>query len=333
MLRKILTTTALVTALSVPAFAADTTDTKKPMDAQAPAAQTETMAGAKKDPSLYVFEVRTLAQEATRGYLASNLIGKYVYASAAEDADSIGDINDIVIGEDGTIQAVILGAGGFLGVGEKDVALDFNRLAMHETGDNEFRVTSDVTKEELEGAAEYSRPDYVPEWMSLSAIKDGAKETYDSAAKSTAEAYESAKASMTETGEKVEGEMDKTAAAVDANVNGNPDASAEAEWMKDKVAVETGTLEADELIGATVYDVTYDSVGEVGDVILTADGQIEAAVVDAGGFLGIGEKEVSIDFSKVTIFREADGDDLYVKTMLTEEELNNAPEYVEPENK
>ncbi|MBO0347357.1 PRC-barrel domain-containing protein [Roseibium sp. CAU 1637] len=358
MLRKILTTTALVTALTVPAFAADNAATTKTMDetTQAPAAQA-TGSAQEKDPSLYMFEVHTLAEDATQGYLASNLIGKYVYASEAEDADSLGDINDIVIGQDGTIQAVILGAGGFLGVGEKDVALDFDRLAMQETGDSEFRIVSDVTKAELEGAAEYERPDYVPEWMSLAAINDGidnvttsASKAYDDATKSTEEAYDSAAASIEQTGDNVEQKTDEMAAApvVDGDVQAdevreeamapeatdelnpaNDQASAEANWMEDKVAVESGTLEADELIGASVYDVAYNSVGEVGDVLLNADGQIEAAIVDAGGFLGLGEKEVAIDFSEVRIYREKDGDDLYVKTSITEEALDNAPEYDE----
>ena len=36
------------------------------------------------------------------------------------------------------------------------------------------------------------------------------------------------------------------------------------------------------------------NVGEIGDVVLTADGKIDAYIIDVGGFLGVGEKEVAI---------------------------------------
>lgn len=335
MLRKILTTTALVTALSVPALAADNANDTSKMTEQ-PAASHKVK---ENDPSLYMFETHTLEEAAARGYLASNLIGKYVYASNDEDAETVGDINDLIIGEDGTIQAVILGAGGFLGVGEKDVALDFDRLAMHETGDDEFRITSDVTKAELEGAAEYERPDYIPQWMTMSAINDGiedvkdsAKKAYDSAAQSTQEAYDSAKASLDEAGDNVKETADQVAEEapevnMSADMTDKDQADVEANWMEDKVAVDSTSLTPDELVGATVYDVAYNSVGEVDDVVTTDDGKIKAAVVDAGGFLGLGEKPVAIKFSDVRVYREQGGDDLYIKTALTEDELSDAKEY------
>jgi hypothetical protein len=44
--------------------------------------------------------------------LATEIIGKQVYASAGADAEHIGDINNLVVGEDGSIQAVVIGVGG-----------------------------------------------------------------------------------------------------------------------------------------------------------------------------------------------------------------------------
>src|SRR5690349_23379015 len=66
---------------------------------------------------------------------ASKLIGSRVYAtesavdpdaaveSANKDWDDIGEVNNIVVGRDGSVKAVVIGVGGFLGLGEKNVAL------------------------------------------------------------------------------------------------------------------------------------------------------------------------------------------------------------------
>ena len=48
--------------------------------------------------------------------------------------NKIGDVNDILFEKDGRVSAVIVGVGGFLGVGEKDVAVPFNALESHREG-------------------------------------------------------------------------------------------------------------------------------------------------------------------------------------------------------
>jgi hypothetical protein len=42
--------------------------------------------------------------------------------------ETIGDVNDVLIDRSGTAQAIVIGVGGFLGVGEKDVAVPFSAL-------------------------------------------------------------------------------------------------------------------------------------------------------------------------------------------------------------
>ena len=51
---------------------------------------------------------------------------------------------------------------------------------------------------------------------------------------------------------------------------------------------------ASELIGAPVYGPDDASIGEISDVLFDKTGNIEAAVVDVGGFLGMGEKPVGL---------------------------------------
>lgn len=57
--------------------------------------------------------------------LGSDLEGTSVYGANNEN---IGDISDVVIDREGRVVAVIVGVGGFLGIGEKDVAVPFRAL-------------------------------------------------------------------------------------------------------------------------------------------------------------------------------------------------------------
>jgi sporulation protein YlmC with PRC-barrel domain len=85
---------------------------------------------------------------------ASKLIGTKVRNNANEN---IGDINELVIDKDGKVAAVVIGVGGFLGIGEREVALDFKSLnikydpnAMTESGAT--IITVNATKDSLKSA-------------------------------------------------------------------------------------------------------------------------------------------------------------------------------------
>ncbi|MDQ4136416.1 MAG: PRC-barrel domain-containing protein [Pseudomonadota bacterium] len=55
----------------------------------------------------------------------SRLMGTDIYGS---DNQKIGDVDDVILDRQGKIQAVVVGVGGFLGIGEKNVAIPFNRV-------------------------------------------------------------------------------------------------------------------------------------------------------------------------------------------------------------
>ena len=57
--------------------------------------------------------------------MASKLIGTTVVGANNE---SIGDVNDVIVDRNGQAMAVVIGVGGFLGIGEKDVAVPFQQL-------------------------------------------------------------------------------------------------------------------------------------------------------------------------------------------------------------
>ena len=86
---------------------------------------------------------------------AKELLSENVVNAANE---SIGDINDVLIDHDGKVAAVIVGVGGFLGMGEKDVALPYDQLTFAKDGNSTLIVGTTATKESLEEAPEYRRP-------------------------------------------------------------------------------------------------------------------------------------------------------------------------------
>jgi sporulation protein YlmC with PRC-barrel domain len=90
--------------------------------------------------------------QAADEWRSSKLVGLTVYNSANE---KVGDINDLVLGPDGKISNAVIGVGGFLGLGEKLVAVAFSDLQLNRDADGTMRVTINSTKEALESAPDY----------------------------------------------------------------------------------------------------------------------------------------------------------------------------------
>ena len=126
--------------LTVPAIAQDTTPAP-PNKAPPAATQPDKSADAKM---------------AAGQISASKLLNESVLNQANE---SIGDINDVILDNSGKVASVIVGVGGFLGMGEKDVALSFDQLTFATDSDGDLTVTTNATKESLQAAPEYRNPD------------------------------------------------------------------------------------------------------------------------------------------------------------------------------
>jgi sporulation protein YlmC with PRC-barrel domain len=84
---------------------------------------------------------------------ANDFIGKRVYSRAGDD---IGEVNDLIMTGNGGVQAVVLGVGGFLGIGEKDVAISMASIDMTKDG-SAVRLVVDGTKEQFNAAPAYDR--------------------------------------------------------------------------------------------------------------------------------------------------------------------------------
>jgi sporulation protein YlmC with PRC-barrel domain len=78
--------------------------------------------------------------------------------------NKIGDVNDVLLDKSGQVSAVILGVGGFLGMGEKDVAVPFNAIKITEKDGNRYLVM-DTSKEALQSATGYTYDRTKRVWM------------------------------------------------------------------------------------------------------------------------------------------------------------------------
>jgi len=83
---------------------------------------------------------------------ASKLLGTTVVNDANE---SIGKISEVILGKDGKVAAAVIGVGGFLGIGEHDVAVNFDSLRIGHDGNNKTVVSLNATKDSLKAAPEW----------------------------------------------------------------------------------------------------------------------------------------------------------------------------------
>lgn len=93
-------------------------------------------------------------QEVTGAWHTKDFFRSRVYNMAGE---RVGDVNDILI-DNGRVTAIVIGVGGFLGIGEKEVALEPDQVKRMVHSDGETYFTVNTTKDQLQAAPEYKRP-------------------------------------------------------------------------------------------------------------------------------------------------------------------------------
>lgn len=95
-----------------------------------------------------------------------------------------------------------------------------------------------------------------------------------------------------------------------------------------------GEFRANDLLGATVRNTANEDIGEIDELVISPDGQIMAAVVGVGGFLGIGERDVALSFKSLRIERDRSAmtqqGSFIARVNATKETLQNAPEWQDP---
>jgi hypothetical protein len=144
-----------VTAFAPLGFAQDTT---QPQTMETQPMTSEQPADAMKKP----IDQAAQAPAAGSGYLteqaegqisANTYIGQPVYNAADE---SIGEINDVIFTMDGSVEAAVIGVGGFLGIGEKNVAVPLDTITVTEVPNSaDLKLTTQETADTLNAAPEF----------------------------------------------------------------------------------------------------------------------------------------------------------------------------------
>jgi len=352
MIRTLLATTALATLLSAGAIAQDAaapadpnapaaTDQAPAADAApatdaAPAAPADTNAAATTDTTAANADASVNSILAT-GYtttdednLATKIIGEQVYSSTDPDAEHIGDVNDLVVDQNGDIAAVIIGVGGFLGIGEKNVAVNYSELQWSTDDNGDRRFVLATTKDALEAAPDFKAVDDDDAAANANGNNNAAPADNNAMAPADNNAMAPAdnnanapadnNAMAPADNNAAPADNNNMAATNDANANNNaaPAAAIDPSGFTDV------QLTADELEGTTAYGPNNENLGKISDVVLGEDGKtVEAVVVDFGGFLGIGTKPVAVAAQNLK-FQQDQNNNRYVMLNVTREQLDQA---------
>lgn len=328
-MKNLLLTTALAAGLALPALAQDAPSSPFQTEAAGPSVSASDIIG-------------------SRIYVSEAAVDADAYNGVQKDWQDIGEVNDIILGRDGTVDAVLVDIGGFLGIGERQVAVDMSALKIVQddaTDADDWFLVLQTDRATLEGAPEYVRPGMKPAAdANGAATNDTAATGTDTTGQGTA-TDQAAEQSATTEGTAGTGNATDTTAPADTATNDGtattgtatdgtaPVATAPTMGSDGTVTLPEGytnvareTLTAETLTGADVRDMNDQSIAEVSDLALTADGQVTDVILDVGGFLGIGARSVAIPMDRLTV-AQTEGGAVRIWVNMTKDELKALPEY------
>lgn len=97
-------------------------------------------------------------KEASAMLTAEDLLGADLHSTSGDD---LGSVDDLVMGKGGAMSYLIVSHGGFLGIGDKQIAVPFDNAKISQDGDT---VYINATEESLEKAPSFDRDDR--SWLS-----------------------------------------------------------------------------------------------------------------------------------------------------------------------
>jgi hypothetical protein len=98
-----------------------------------------------------------VANQSDNQYLASAIMGKDVLDSSG---NKIGSAKDILFDAQGKMAAVVVGVGGFLGIGEKSIAISFDQVKPGKDANGNVTLNASVSQDDVNGAPGFMTLDY-----------------------------------------------------------------------------------------------------------------------------------------------------------------------------
>jgi hypothetical protein len=115
-----------------------------------------------------------------------------------------------------------------------------------------------------------------------------------------------------------------------------PATAADAKHVESKPAPKSGTpavvvddRDAGGVLGRNVRSRTGEDMGRIVDIIVSRNGQVRAAIIDFGGFLGVGSRKVAVAWSALRFPEVGQLDPVTVE--LTRDQVRVAPAFLEGE--
>jgi PRC-barrel domain protein len=87
-----------------------------------------------------------------------------------------------------------------------------------------------------------------------------------------------------------------------------------------------GSRQAQSVLGKEVRSSANENMGRIVDVIVERSGRVRAAVIDFGGFLGVGSRKIAVDWNALHFAPESKSRDV-ITLELTRDQVKEAPEY------
>nr|WP_306267757.1 PRC-barrel domain-containing protein [Pararhizobium sp. IMCC3301] len=288
-MKRIIATTAMTLMLSTSAFAAAHTTALQPYSVE-------------QQGDIYASEFIGMRVYAAEKDFDSFNAETMLEADAEQEWDDIGEINDVILSRDGQVKAVIIGVGGFIGIGEKDVAVEMSSIKMVSEKDDpdDFFLVVNTNKQGLTDMETYARV----------AVTDREQEV------------------ETDVDVKKERVMSEEKTDADRMMDGERRMLMAPEVTREGYGVSSfEELTTEDLTGARVYGAKDEDVGEIDKLIVDDSGQITKAILGIGGFLGIGERKIAVTLDELSILRETDGSAFRVYIDASKEQLEAQPEY------
>jgi sporulation protein YlmC with PRC-barrel domain len=203
------------------------------------------------------------------------------------DGDTIGTVDDVLLDKDGRVAAVIVSTGGVLGIGEKTVALNWDQVEVTRDQDDPDKLRVRVAMSEDELE---NLPEFDADISRTMAQQRQPRQEAQPQPRAQEQRRQPAGEALT--------------------------------------ALGAQQFKLDRLVGTDIVNQAGDEIGTVDDVVLERDGRVAAVIITTGGVLGIGAKSVALPWDRLDISRDQDDPEKYrVRTAMTEDELENLPEF------
>lgn len=257
-------------------------------------------------------DMRTHEDQSTWDRVSMRWESSDLFAGARSDWENVGTIDDVILTQDGEIRGVLVDVGGFLGFGARTVMIDIEQLYFVVDDENpenldDFFVVAALSGEHLEA---------LPEWDEDQLSLGFEFRNYESASMNADVGMDDrSDMAMQDTQAEPSGHENQTVAAARTEV---PDGFE---------VMEAEQRTADRLLDADVYGREGEQIATVSDLVIGSTGDVTHAVMDVGGFLGMGSHTVALELDHIDILWSDEDGEVRVQLPMTEEELESLPEY------